>query len=399
MLATRRAFWILWLLVCPLWAQEDYELSYLLVRSDNGQVLAHQEEAKLRTPASTMKILTAAAALETLGSQHRYSTTVWAAGQPQRGRLRGDLNLKGEADPELTEAALQDLARQLHSQGLRRVQGDMVIDEGEFAWPPYGPGWAWDDTGEGYSPEVTGLALNGGVVTLTPDFQAPWLHREPSEQNSTYLIPGRAGAIVQGELPASLAPPCSSLRTGERFVEILKLHGIHLNGTVRAGKARGQILATHQSRTLQEILSQAMAASDNLAMELIHRSTGGVLPQTLEGRKLRKADGSGLSRYNLISATQLVEVLRSHPDLKPILPGPGEGTLKQRFLTGAAGGKIRAKTGTLGNVSGLAGYLFPETAEEMVFAILINGHLDSTTQRKSLENGLVESWAQEFARR
>ena len=168
---------LFWVLICPLWAQEDYELSYLLVRSDSGQILAHQEEAKLRTPASTMKILTAAAALETLGPQHRYSTTVWGEVQPRRGRLRGDLFLKGEADPELTETGLEDLARQLHAQGLRRVQGDLVVDEGEFSWPPYGPGWAWDDAGEDYSPEVTGLALNGGVVTLPPNFQAPWLRR------------------------------------------------------------------------------------------------------------------------------------------------------------------------------------------------------------------------------
>lgn len=159
------------------------------------------------------------------------------------------------------------------------------------------------------------------------------------------------------------------------------------------GQLQGQELATHHSRRLREILGEALSVSDNRAMELIHRSCGQALPTVLEGQRLRRADGSGLSRYNLVSARQLVDVLLDQPKLSQLLPGGGEGTLSRRFLQGPAAGQVRAKTGTLGNVSGLAGYLFPGTPEECVFAILINGHVDSTTERKAIEDALVEGWA------
>ncbi|MDG7111628.1 D-alanyl-D-alanine carboxypeptidase, partial [Streptococcus pneumoniae] len=82
---------------------------------------------------------------------------------------------------------------------------------------------------------------------------------------------------------------------------------------------------------------------DNLAMELVGRSTGGLLPSELQNEPLRRADGSGLSRYNLISARQLVRVLQAYPQLGGLVPGPGEGTLAKRFLEGPAQGKVRAK--------------------------------------------------------
>ena len=388
-----------YLLGSPSSAQQDYELSFLVVRSRTGEVLRSQEEDKPRTPASTMKLVTAAAALEMLGPDHHYFTQVRASGPTIRGRLRGNLALYGEGYLELTEASLEELASQLQRLGLRAVSGDLIVDDGGSGWPPYGPGWAWDDAGSEYSPEVTGLALNGGVVELTSRTKLPWLVQEPAEENSVLLVPGRSGVLVRGELPDSIAPPNSAVLTGERFVQILARHGIRVRGLVRRGVATGQTLAEHRSRPLQQLLTEAMATSDNLAMELIHRSTGEKLPRSLEGQKLRRVDGSGLSRYNLLSASQLVAVLRGTSGLKEVLPGSGQGTLKKRFLEGAAAGNIKAKTGSLGNVSGLAGYLFPGTPEELTFAILINGHLGSGAERKRLEDELVESWVQDFARR
>lgn len=370
-------------------AQESYELSYLLVRKSDGQNLAAQQSDQPRTPASTMKLITAAAALETLGPEHRYQTTVHLS------NLSGNLSLKGEADPELTQATLDELAALVKESGLRRVEGDLLVDEGPFAFPPYGEGWAWDDAGASYSPEVTGLAVDGGVVEVPAG--APWLHPVPGEGDSAVLIPGREGVAVQGAPPQSLAAPDSALHAGALFKEALRKHGIEVQGQVRRGSAEGQEIAVHQSRTLEQILHQALVDSDNLAMELVGRSSGSALPSELKEQPLRRADGSGLSRYNLISARQLVKTLLAHPELVNLVPGPGEGTLKKRFLDGPAKGKVRAKTGTLGNVSSLAGYLFPGTPNECVFAIMINGHLGSTAERKEIENRLVQEWAERYA--
>jgi D-alanyl-D-alanine carboxypeptidase len=398
--ALRLLFWIIPTVALspPLWAQNDYELSYLLLRRASGQVLAAQEEDKLRTPASTMKVVTAAAALERLGPEHRYRTAAWSNGQVRKGRLAGDLALKGDADPELTQTNLAQLAGQVHALGIRRVDGDLVVDEGPYSDPPYGNGWAWDDAGEYYSPEVSGLAVDGGVVQTPLGFQAPWLIAvEPDAKDPALrLIPGREGVVARGALPDHIAPPRSSERTGELFRAQLQRLGIKVRGTVKLGRAQGREIAVHQSRPLGLILLQALEVSDNLAMELIYRSSSLALPKALEKERLCRADGSGLSRYNLISARQLTTVLLDQPNLAELFPSGGRGTLSKRFLEGAAAGQVRAKTGTLSNVSALTGYLFPGTPDECVFAIMVNGHVDSTAQRKAIENDLVESWAQQF---
>jgi D-alanyl-D-alanine carboxypeptidase/D-alanyl-D-alanine-endopeptidase (penicillin-binding protein 4) len=392
-------FWLfLFLLMgCAAWAQEDYEISYLLVRQRDGLVLDAREEEKLRTPASTMKVVTAAAALERLGPDHRYRTTLWTASQIRKAHLKGPIILRGDADPELSAGSLEEMAKQVADLGIRWVDGDLLFDEGPNSDPPYGPGWAWDDAGEDFSPEVSGLAIDGGVVKLSPDAQAAWLRHEPGAPPAVLLIPGREGVIVRGDIPKEIAPPRSAQRAGEMFRGQLERYGIKVRGNVRPGRAEGQEIAACPSRPLREILKQALAQSDNLALELVHRSSGGALPQVLQGQRLRRADGSGLSRYNLISARQLVDVLRSQPDLGQLLPTGGEGTLSTRFLQGPAAGQVRAKTGTLGNVSALAGYLFPGSPEECVFAVMINGHVGTTAERKSLEDSLVQSWASRFA--
>ncbi len=378
-------------------AQEDYELSYLLVRQSDQVVLDAQEPDKLRIPASTLKVVTAAAALEILGPDHTFETTCTIVENVHKGRLRGDLILRGEADPELTQNDLKELAREIWATSLRRIQGDLVVDEGPYSGPPYGVGWAWDDAGEDYSPEISSLAVDHGLITLNGLDLPGWLDFERSDNASLRLIPGREGAQVRGTFPVQLAAPRSALRTGEQFRRHLQSFGIRVEGEVR-GQHRvstGKKVAVHRSRALVDLLRQALKVSDNLAMELIFRSIGSLRPTMLRDEQLRIVDGSGLSRYNLVSARQLTRVLSTYGELRQILPEPGEGTLSKRFLSDKSA-RIRAKTGTMSNVSALTGYLFCDTPRECVFAIMINGHLASTADRKTIEDDLVRTWIRQY---
>jgi serine-type D-Ala-D-Ala carboxypeptidase/endopeptidase (penicillin-binding protein 4) len=386
---------LLCVLTAPVLAQTDFELSYLLVRTSDGEVLAEQEADKLRTPASTLKTLTAALSLDVLGREHTFRTVVLADAGVRRGRLQGNLVLQGEADPELTDEALWGLAKQLKASGLRKVDGDLVVDAGPYAFPLYGAGWAWDDAGLSYSPEITGLNLDGGVVELKPDSLSPWQIQREGEETAAFLIPGQEGVQVWGEPPESVAPPRVAMRSGERFRTLLSEQGIRVSGQVREGQASGEVLAEHHSRPVGDILKKALAESDNLAMELLYRASGRKLPKSLTEQDLRVVDGSGLSRYNLLSCRQLV-LLLSAADLRDVLPGPGEGTLRKRFLEGWAIGNVKAKTGSMSNVSAITGYLFCGTEKECVFAIMLNGHLGSYAERKMIEDTLVERWAREI---
>ena len=378
--------------VClPAVAEPAYEISYLLVRSADGAVLSEHQPDKLRTPASSLKVVTAAAALEGLGPEREFLTTLVSDGSLERGRLKGDLGLKGEADPELTSAALLDLVNQLASRGVRVIEGDLVVDSGPYSFPVYGPGWAWDDAGQDYSPEITGLSVDGGLMKLKSGELPSWVSQ--TDRSGVRLIPGREGVEVGPELPGEVAVPRVALRTGQTLAVLLEERGVRLRGKVRVGTARGEALATYRSRKLRQILKRALEVSDNLAMELIFRASQKQRPTALQEEELRIVDGSGLSRYNLISARQLVKVLNENPSLKPLMVRPGEGTLKSRFRDGWAADNLVAKTGSMSNVSALTGYLFPDSDKECVFAILINGHVGSTQDRKELEDRLVEEWA------
>lgn len=391
----RFVLFLLCLLVCPVLGEPNFELSYLLVRTSDGKIIEQREADQPRIPASTLKTVTAALSLEALGPDHVFQTTVRAEAPLYRRHLRGDLSLKGSADPELTHRDLESLADQLVERGVKVVEGDLVVDAGPYAFPPYGPGWAWDDAGLSYSPEITGLNVDGGVVTLDTNHPPLWAMRREGSESATFLIPGQEGVQVWGELPESVSPPRVVLRTGERFKAILSERGIRIEGEVRAGVARGAELAAHQSRPLTEILKKALAESDNLAMELLYRASGKALPECLREERLRVVDGSGLSRYNLLSCRHLVLLLRSS-DLRSVLPSAGVGTLSERFREGWAARQVRAKTGSMSNVSAIAGYLFAGTDKECVFAIMINGHLGSYSERKALEDQLVERWAREI---
>lgn len=384
-------FLLLFLLTLPGLAQEDFELSYLLVRSSDGAVLAEQQPDVPRTPASTMKVLTAVAAKQFLGLEYRFATQVETVGNVRRGRLHGDLVLRGSANPELDLEALQNLVDSLSKRGIRSVRGDLVVDPGPWSDPVYGEGWAWDDAGSHYSPEITGLSLDGGQVALDPKNLPSWVQRGEKENTSVLLRPGYEGILV-GKIPERVTAPRMAIRTGEAFREALAARGIDVRGRLREGKESGEVVAVQWSRSLGELLTFALAKSDNLTMELLWRAANASAPEVLGDSKYRQADGSGLSRYNLISAGNLVKLLLEEKWLQEYLPAAGQGTLRERFPVHHQAKTIVAKTGSMSNVSGLVGYLYPGTARECVFAILINGHLGTYQERKAIEDSIVEGW-------
>lgn len=380
---------------------QDFELSYSLVRVRDGAILDSSQAEVPRTPASTLKVVTAVASKEVLGLEHRFFTEVRTDAKLRRGRLYGDLILSGSADPELNTDVWEQMATALLETGVRSVRGDLIVDPGPYAEPLYGSGWAWDDTGSWYSPEITGLSVNSGLMELDPGELPTWVnHSSPdSKSSSASMTPGYPGVNVVGKIPGKVAAVRAPLRAGELFRRALASRGIRIRGAIIVKRVEGgRILVRHQSRTLKEILTRALAKSDNLAMELMWRAADLHKPQCMKQQKFRQTDGSGLSRYNLITASQFTNLLLTEPWLKEVLPSAGEGTLKKRFRSYHGKPVLLAKTGSMSNVSGLVGYLFPGTERECVFSILINSHLGTYAERKALEDSLVESWVKMLER-
>ncbi|HJR57997.1 MAG TPA: D-alanyl-D-alanine carboxypeptidase/D-alanyl-D-alanine-endopeptidase [Vicinamibacterales bacterium] len=143
------------------------------VRSlDRGDVLFAHNAGKLMMPASNMKILTLAAAAERLGWDHRFSTTLEAAGTLADGTLRGDLIVRGGGDPTIStrgkrsEIVFDEWAAALRTAGITSIEGRIIGDDQAFDDEGVGPGWSWDYLEAGYAAPIGALQYNENTADL-----------------------------------------------------------------------------------------------------------------------------------------------------------------------------------------------------------------------------------------
>lgn len=302
-------------------------------------------------PASTLKLLTATAALETLGPDHTFRTKVVATG------LRRVV-LVGGGDPLLSAADVKALARTTAA----GVQGAVRVgyDDRLFSGPAVNGHWE-----PGYVPEE-----------VSP-ISALWVDE---------------GKDADGADPAAAAAAV--------FARALAAAGVRVVGEPTPVRAPtdGSELATLDSEPLAGIVEHTLQTSDNNAAEVLARqvdlATGGAgtfaggaraVLRVLDGlgvptQGATTYDGSGLSRADRLDPDTLTAVLEvaaspDHPELRAVLTGLPvagfSGSLVERFAEGDAGrGLVRAKTGTLSGVSSLAGIATDREGRPMVFALL-----------------------------
>lgn len=139
----------------------------------DGRVLYARAGDRPLIPASNMKLYTTAVALDLLGADYRWRTSVFAASQPDKaGVINGDLTLYGRGAPDLTLSgngqgtSLKQLADQLYANGLRHVRGNIVGDESYFRGEPLGDGWLWNDVQWYFGAEVSALSIGGNEISL-----------------------------------------------------------------------------------------------------------------------------------------------------------------------------------------------------------------------------------------
>ena len=327
-------------------------------------------------PASTIKVLTTAAALLTLDRNARWTTTVAAADQT---RLPGVVVLVGGGDPILSaappgeeswyrgSARIADLADQVRKSGV--VPTAVQVDNSLFTGPDMAPGWDPADIGGGDISPIQSVMLDAGRIQPTT--------MESRRSPTPALDAGRALAVALGIDPARV--------------------------TFAPGPAGGRQLASVQSAPLIERLRQMMNASDNVMAETIGRevarATGRPLSfagatdatiTTLASVKIDMTgaslvDSSGLSVANLLTSKSLDEVINvaagpGQPALRPmvdLLPiAGGSGTLSERFIgidaRDSAAGWLRAKTGSLTRTNALAGIVTDIRGRVLTFAFISN---------------------------
>lgn len=415
----------------------------LVVRSlGTGQTLYAKNGRTWLVPASTMKVLTAVAAADRLGWGFRFETRLVAMGPVVNGVLEGDLLVVGTGDPTINPRhtdrahALDDWARALYAQGVRRIAGHVIGDDSHVVGPGWGIGWAWDDLLEDYGAANSALQFNDNVVAvsvgpgLTPGAPAV-VYLSPSNHgllvNATDAVTADAAATptltlarepgtrlldVHARMPWRGTPVSTTIAvanptiyfTGELRQALLR-HGIAVDGTAvdideesdRPVAAEGTTLLVDQSAPLVEIAREMLAWSLNIYAEALVSAldptppvtTGDgvtVLRGTLEALGVSPAgystrDGSGLSRNDYLSAEALVETLSGawnrpalRESLMSVLPTTGvPGTLARRLADTPGAGRVRAKTGSMSNVRSLAGFVETTAGESLAFAFVSNG--------------------------
>ncbi|MES2765751.1 MAG: D-alanyl-D-alanine carboxypeptidase/D-alanyl-D-alanine-endopeptidase [Bacteroidota bacterium] len=142
---------------------------------ESGEYIYRKNETKNFLPASTLKLLTTAAAFEYLGKDFRYTTRVFLDGELQAsGEFEGNIIIRASGDPSMSSYfyadptdIIEEFAAKLDSAGIRSIRGNIIGDDSYFDNVPFGPGWAWDDEIYPYSAQVNALSINDNKVDIT----------------------------------------------------------------------------------------------------------------------------------------------------------------------------------------------------------------------------------------
>jgi serine-type D-Ala-D-Ala carboxypeptidase/endopeptidase (penicillin-binding protein 4) len=359
----------------------------VLVKSlGNDETLYALNARKLLLPASTMKIVTLAAAAEKLGWDYRYETTVLARGPVQAGILQGDLVVVGTGDPSLVAAdgmadrVFADWAEQLKRHGVRTIAGRVVGDDNGFEEETLGFGWSWDDLSDDYAAGVGALQFNEDAVrvmvapgpaagdsagiSVTPASSGLAIVNAvvtgaagSAASVSARRLPGSMRLELRGSIPvdgASSSLAASVDNPTLFFVGALR-HALIANGIdVRgpavdiddawdASRPTGAALVSYRSAPLSTLAVRLMKASQNQYAETLLKtvSDGVGVRSAGGGRAAAQAilqkwgvpaaglilrDGSGLSRYDFVTPEAIVMIL-SHVSRDARLSGPFEASL------------------------------------------------------------------------
>ena len=406
----------------PLFSRARWGMSIQTL--SNSQTLYSREANRYFIPASNVKLLTTAAALRQLGAFYRIRTSIYGNEQV--------LRVVGRGDPSLTDEQLKDLAQQLKRRGIRQIK-QLILEDSYFQGQVLNPEWEFGDMYTYYGTNVNSLILNQNAIALTlspqeigQPLKAVWgeplaaLQWELENQSITVAsgmqsdaevngILGQPVLQIRGQLAVDSKPVTQFLAIrdpGKYFLQhfrtALAAEGIAVakaSVVSKAGNGNEPEVAFVESPNLSKLIADTNQQSNNLYAEVLLRSLGvsrnsnsansaelglTVVKDTLtqlgvDASGYMLADGSGLSRHNLVSPEALVQTLKAMSKLpeanifRASLPVAGvSGTLSNRFKNTSAEGIVRAKTGTLSGNTALSGYVDVPNYQTVVFSIIVN---------------------------
>lgn len=438
------------------WAtQEQLEhaaVGIYLFNASTGEVLASTEPQLSMVPASTLKLLTTGAALEILGPDYHFKTSLAYSGEVINDTLVGDLIIKGGGDPALGSKYFKEhylennfldaWVDSLKSHGISHITGNIIADASIYEDQLVPSTWIWEDMGNYFGagacgisvydntyeihlsspkrvgeqtnilftkPLIPGLEINNLVLSSEIQSDRAYVFGSPLDNDRTIrgTIPaGRSDFVIKASVPN---PPFLlgwDLRLKLNYEDIL------VDGDI---DVRFQHITDEQKTTLAETFSPPLIDiievtnhesvnlfAEHILKQLAYVETG--VGSTENGIEVVTdfwkekgigesgffmADGSGLSRFNAITAKQMVAVLaylKSQTTFGEIfinsLPTVPNGTLYYFHAENFPNNSLRAKSGSMTRVRCFAGQLTTDSGQEILFAVFLNNF--SCTQSRAI---------------
>ena len=404
---------------------------------DNGEVLYERDAKTLLRPASNLKLLTTAAALEMLGKNYFFKTCLYADTLISDSVLHGNIYLKGFGDPDFNSVQLAGLLSALRRRNIMKIEGNIIGDASYFDDQHWGAGWMWDDEPDGFAAYNSALSINRNCVEVTA---APGrsigdtitVSIEPitqyvSVQNTAITLADTAASTLKisrkykerlnvitigGGYPRGAKPEIDRITVWapEMYFLSLAKEELRREGITFEGKLgldtipASALLLSQHLQSIDSVLIILNKMSDNLSAENLLKILGvnrygapgtsehgiavvkGYLASLgVDSTSYLMVDGSGVSFYNLLTSELLVRLLAGMYANKnafdlfyATLPIAGvDGWLSARMKGTPAQHNLRAKTGTLSGASTLTGYVRTADGEMLAFSIMMQNYIGS----------------------
>ncbi|MFA7419384.1 MAG: D-alanyl-D-alanine carboxypeptidase/D-alanyl-D-alanine-endopeptidase [Melioribacteraceae bacterium] len=434
-------------LVSPLFTTAQAGISVIDLKSK--EPIFQQNEKKLFRPASNQKLLTTAASYIFLGTEYKFSTSLFHTGEILDSVCSGDVFYVGGFDPEFSSANLDSLTRELKKFGIKKINGNLYADVSSMDSLFWGEGWMWNDDPATYIPYLSPLTINKNTIKV---FFEPGQVGTPAkiklfpqtsffkiENGSTTIDSGKPNFIIDrdwlrrrnsifvgGTIQQSAPKDSAEFNVFDPAFYFLTLakESLERNGISLAGKIDTLTLPQNArkvfafERNIMPVVTYTNKVSDNLNAELLFRAlakkASSSKASSQNGKKLvdslivlsganpkvyRVTDGSGLSYYNLTTAELLSKVLvymynqenTTFDAFFNSLPiGGVDGTLSNRYKNSQARGNVFAKTGTISGVASLSGYIKTKKENWLAFSILVQNYVGSSTEARKIQDKLCE---------
>lgn len=402
-------------------------VSVLIKDVNSGKVIYKLHANQPKMPASTLKLVTAGAAIDTLGYDYEFSTKLYKS-------TNNDLYLQLAGDPFFTSSNLNNLFKTAKEKNIIEPK-TVYIDDFIFDSTIWGEGWQWDDDLNVHMPKFSSYNIDGNILRIIINPTQPG---SPAEIKTAKFYPVTFMNLVTTgtsdnvwiKRNNSISPDIINLEgiVSKQMLRHIPINNLkryfklRLDDAIRSAKidyygkypqmklpASNVYLVDETNHSILKVIQAVLKDSNNLAAESLFKAAGakfvnntGSLEHSqqmlnsyfnkigINNSEIRIVDGSGVSKNNLVTAEFMTNFLVKigHDELfVNTLPTPGEGTLKERMLYFKD--NLRAKTGTLSDVSAIAGYITARSGKKYAFDIMINDPKSNSQEKKSLEEYIL----------